>query len=248
MALSRCSPFRHLSPAPAPTACTPAFAGMALTTRCLCLPAVRAGPWSRSCAGRPIQTGPCFETPSRQAICALPHRAARAAHHDEPSANQHPNLARPLFTPQAPRLASPSSPKSRICEMERAGTLIMRARRSQPPPIITQRRILRCRPKSMIDLLVPQECTNPGRDPGGPQNGSAGRDRYGRCVYSCYLLHRPPSVSAAACRLVWRDRLACPRRKHLKCDVGSIHASPPSLSLSKRWTRREPSLATQSTQ
>ncbi|KAF2648169.1 hypothetical protein K491DRAFT_256401 [Lophiostoma macrostomum CBS 122681] len=34
------------------------------------LPAVRTAALSRSCAGRPIQPGPCFETPSRQAIGA----------------------------------------------------------------------------------------------------------------------------------------------------------------------------------
>jgi hypothetical protein len=52
-----------------PPACPP-LQGWALSTRWLCYPAVRTAALSRSCAGRPIQPGPCFETPSRQAIGA----------------------------------------------------------------------------------------------------------------------------------------------------------------------------------
>jgi hypothetical protein len=55
---SRCSSFRHWSPAPAPTACTPAFAGVALTTRCVCPSGSRwdLEPFMRGPASLPTST------------------------------------------------------------------------------------------------------------------------------------------------------------------------------------------------
>lgn len=104
---------------------------------------------SRSCAGRPIQNSPCFETPSAQTICACPSCSTRENHDDA----YQPTSDLPTWQPTLPRKQVP-----RLCAL----TLNIRIRKLRwlgdghkgvipsLPSSMAQHHILRSRPKDMI--------------------------------------------------------------------------------------------------
>ena len=133
--------------------------------------AVRDFNASRSCAGRPIQPVPCFETPSRQAVCALD---VQQQNHDDA---RQPTSQRSATSPLGTRFY-PATPEVTLkflctvsCSRKIAKAGRSQERHSQPPFIIAQSAFLGAR--RCCDRLqdICKGLTNPSVRPMGRRNG-----------------------------------------------------------------------------